>query len=150
MNKPPMQCQNCNASYNIEPDEVRCVCGQQLFRVMIGPDGQLTGPPSMPEHIRRQMQHAWEQNRELFTEPQQQGDGYREIGVRPSNRFTLQPDQVARDAAAAFGREAERSSRGEFYASWSAYDAALQGMSPMQQNVQRKAEILDLERQFGL
>lgn len=64
--------------------------------------------------------------------------------------FPLQPDQVARDASAAFGRESENATRAEFYASWSAYDAALQGMPPRQQDLQRRAEVLELERMAAL
>ena len=139
-----MICQSCKREWDIEPDEVRCACGQQLFRVMIGPDGRLTGPPSMPEHIREQMQHAWEQNRHLFTEPEARQAW--NASARPSDPFVLEPDRVAQDAAAAFGREAERARRDEFYASWDSYDAALAGMSLLQQDVQRKAEILALEQ----
>lgn len=132
MRKPPMVCGMCRETWNIEADEVTCTCGQQLYRVMIGLDGQVIGPPSMPEDVRQQMQAAWEAQRVVAMEPK-----------RP---FVLQPDRVAADAHAAFGREAESADRNEFYASWSAFDAALATMSPLQQNVQRKAEIIELER----
>ena len=146
MQKPPMICKTCSRQWDIEPDEVRCDCGQQLFRVMIGPDGQLYGPPSMPEHIRAQMQQAWEQNRHLFTQTETRRAWNEAQRVEPETPFVLQPDQVAKDAVAAFGRESEAARHDEFYASWSAYDEAIAAMPPRQQALQRKAEILALEQ----
>lgn len=165
--KPPMVCSGCGRQYHVAEDEIRCVCGQHLFRVVITPDGRLQGPPSMPEHVRALMERQWrdriahEQAGGGFSPPMAYQDGtfYRapedyaqqmrdwaaKYGVKP-----LQPNEVSRDAAAAFGRESENASRDEFYASWSAYDAALRGMSRAQQDLQRRAEILELERMAKL
>jgi hypothetical protein len=61
-------------------------------------------------------------------------------GVTP-----LDPQRVAQDAREQFSVPV-RTSRDEFYASWSAYDAALSGMSQAQRILQQRAEVLELER----
>jgi hypothetical protein len=151
MAKPPMVCARCGNQYHVQQDSIQCECGQMLYRVTLTPNGP-QGPPEMPEKVREQMVKAWEW---------QQGDSHRkqvqdgfaqemrdwalQNGVRP-----LDPEQVRRDARAAFGREAEDATREDFYASWSAYDAALEAMPPRQQQLQRRAEVLELERMLAL
>lgn len=58
--------------------------------------------------------------------------------------------QIRAFASEAFGRLADEATPQEFYATWRAYDSALQGMQAGQQGFQRGAELLELERQFAL
>lgn len=160
--KPPMVCKSCGRSYHIHADETRCVCGQHLFRVTLTPDGRLQGPPSMPEHVRALMEQRWREQQSVRLDT----DTYRrfpphEINHRGDEHFhaygggfsdftPMQPQDVSRDASAAFGRASENVSREEFYASWSAYDAALEVMGEQQRILQQRAEVMELERMVRL
>lgn len=58
----------------------------------------------------------------------------------------IKPSDITRDTRTRFSDGLELHTPAEFYATWAAYDAAVLNMPLPQQDLQRKAEIAELER----
>lgn len=125
-----IQCGNCGNIIAVAKDAAvpmaRCDCGSYVAKTGTPPD------------VMRAFVEQEERRRGTFRPPE-----WHPPTVRSNS------DLARQDARARFD-EGIGASRDEFYAGWAAYDAALQTFSSAQQDLQRKAEILDLERQLAL
>lgn len=161
-------CGHCRQTVQVPQDRgvERCQCGSYVYRRDISLDAVRQYVEQCEGPLSHQGKFTASPNRPMRDLDQWERDNYNvngetepKVGDRISvnGRYienpqfnNITPRDIQRDTRAHFSTGMEAHTPAEFYAVWAAYDAALANMPLPQQDLQRKAEILELERLVSL